>query len=361
MALQRAYIKQLMLSLFDKEASYNAGPAGWTSTSACSMTDYTDSASYEEWDDTIQGNNDIITGHEFTTHQELVRQSMRFTYTEPRTKPNTLAGLMGLSLGTVTSTQDGALAAFRHKLTPAGSTSLPSIAAQTLRDSGVQRRYNGVKGDGFQLNENGPYFQFQSTMVGSGSRVTAADAFVAFVPEDWIRWGDATIFLKDTAGTPITIPATPSQAAANLGGAEVNFSTRVLTWNLQWMNNLAPDMGYRASTGMVRQNFHSTRRRGTIGMKFEVDGTSEATDLNYYLNQTQLAIEMRVSSGVLIAATGAFFYGFTIIIPRVQLTSMPRSQTSEFENLEFMGEIMDDLTNPALNVWVYNAKSTYLA
>lgn len=361
MALQRAYIKQIMASLFDKEASYNAGPGGWTTTSACSLTDYTDSAAYEEWDDTVQGNNDIITGYEFTTHQELVRQSMRFTYTEPRTKPNTLAGLMGLSLGTVATVQDGALTAYRHKLTPAGSTALPSIGVQTLRDGGVQRKYHGVKGDGFQLTENGPYFQFQSTLIGSGSRVTAADAFPAFVAEDWIRWGDATIFLKDTAGTPITIPAAPSQTAANLGGSEVNFSTRVLTWNLQWQNNLAPDMGYRPSTGAVRGNFHSTRRQGTIGIKFEVDSASEATDLDYYLNQTQLAIEMRVSSGVLIAATGAFFYGFTIIIPRVQLTSMPRSQTSEFENLEFQGIIMDDQTNPALNVWVYNAKPTYLA
>lgn len=361
MAIQRAYIKQLMASFFDKEATYDAGPAGWTAASACQLTDYTDSAAYEEWDDTIQANDDIITGYEFVTHQELVRQSMRFTYTEPRTKPNTLAGLIALSLGTVATTQDGALTAYRHKITPAGSTSLPSIGVQTKRDSGVQRKYTGVKGDGFTLNENGPYFQFQSTMIGSGTRATASDSFVAAIAENWIRWGDATIFIKNTAGTPITIPASPSQTAANLGGSEVNFSTRVLAWNLQWQNNLAPEMGYRPSTGVVRQNFHSTRRRGTIGIKFEVDSASEATDLDYYLNQTQLAIEMRVSSGTLIAATGAFFYGFTIIIPRVQLTAMPRSQTSEFENLEFQGILMDDQTNPALNVWVYNAQAAYLA
>lgn len=361
MALQRAYFKKIMLSLFDKEATYNAGPAGWSATSACQMEDYTDSASYEEWDDTVQGNNDLITGFEFMTHQELVRQSMRFTYTEPRTKPNTLAGMIALSLGTVATTQDGALTAYRHKITPAGSTSLPSIACQTLRDGGVQRMYTGVKGDGFQLNENGPYFNFQSTFIGSGTRTTAADAFVPAISENWLRWGDAHIYLKDTAGTPITIPASPSQSAANLGGSEVDFSTKVLTYNLQWMNNLATDMGYRASTGMVRQNFHSTRRRGTLGLKFELDSTTEAADLDRYLNQTKMAIELRINSGTIIAATGVFQYGATFIIPRAQLMPPTRSQTSEFENLEYMFEIMDDMTNPALNCWVYNARPTYLA
>jgi hypothetical protein len=324
------------------------------------MVDYTDSAAYEEWDDTVQANADVITGKEFATHQELVRQSMRFTYTEPRTKPNTIAGLVAMALGTVTSTQDGALAAYRHKITTAGSTSLPSIACQTLRDGGVQRLYTGIKSDGFQINENGPYFQLQSTLIGSGTRTVAADAFPAFISENWLRWGDATIYLKDTAGTPITIPAAPSQTVANLGGSEVNFSTRVLTWNLQWQNNLAAEMGYRASTGMVRQNFHSTRRTATIAIKFEVDSASEATDLNYYLNQTQLAIELRINSGVVIAATGAMFYGATFIIPRVQLTAMPRSQTSEFENLEFQGIIMDDLVNSALVCFVYNNRVAYL-
>lgn len=361
MALQRAYKKRLMLSLFDKEATYGAGPAGWTSTSACEMTDYADAAGYEEWDDLIQGNNDLVTGQEFTTHQELVRQSVRFTYTEPRTKPNTIAGLMALALGTVTTTQDGALAAYRHKITPAGSTSLPSIACQTLREGGVQRMYPGIKADGFQLSESNAFWQFQTTLVGSGTRTVAADAFPAIVEENWLRWGDAYIYLKDTLGIPITVPATPSQTVANLGGSEVDFSTRLLSWNLQWLNNLAPEMGYRPSTGMVRTNFHSTRRRGTLTMRFEVDSASEAADLNYYLNQTQIAMELRISTGALVAPAGVFLGGVTILIPRMQMMPPTRSQTSEFENLEFVMEIMSDLTNPELIGYIYNAKPAYLA
>src|SRR5215475_11138326 len=121
MTLQRSYARQLMLSLFDKEAAYDQGPSGWTSSSACLMQDMDDASAVVQWDDMVQANADVITGREFVTHQEIARYSTRLTYTEPRCKPNTLAGLMGLTLGTVASAQDGSETAYRHKITKATS------------------------------------------------------------------------------------------------------------------------------------------------------------------------------------------------------------------------------------------------
>lgn len=361
MALQRHYLDKLMLSLFDKEATYDAGPAGWTSTSAVSMLDFNDASGHEVWDDTIQADVDVLTGKEFISVQEIARQSVRLTYEEPRVKPNTLAGLMALSLGTVAATQDGALVAYRHRISPAAAISLPSIGAQTLRESGVQRKYTGIKGESLTFANNGSYMQFTTQVIGSGTRATAADAFPASISESWMRWGDAKIYVKDTGGTPIsTVLATPSQTAANLGGSEVNFSTRVLSWSLNWVNNLQPDFGYRASTALVRGNFHPTRRTATLTMNVEADSATEATELNYYLNQRKLAIELNINSGTLIAGGGAFNFGAIIVIPRVQLTSIPRGQTNQLENLQFVGAFEDDGTNPLIVCFVYNAQAAYL-
>ena len=42
MALERHYLDQLSLSLFDKEATYDAGPASWAAAGASSMRDMDD-------------------------------------------------------------------------------------------------------------------------------------------------------------------------------------------------------------------------------------------------------------------------------------------------------------------------------
>jgi hypothetical protein len=361
MALQRHYLDQLMLSLFDKEATYGAGPGGWTGTSACSMLDFEDASAHADWDDTIQADTDVITGREFISVQELVRQSVRLTYTEPRVKPNTLAGLMGLCLGTVATTQDGTETAYRHKITKAASVSLPSIGAQIKYEGGDQREMRGLKGESWTLQINGPYLQFSCQMIGSGYREPATTAFAAKIAENWLRLGDAQFFIKDTAGTPITVPASPAQGSANLGGGEVNFSTRVRSFSLTWTNNLAAEAGYRASTGLLRGNFHPVRRTATLSLGFDVDSASEATELAYYLSQAKLAFELNLNSGLLIDPDGTFKYGLIVIVPRLQLTRLPRSQQDQFEVLTMEGTVLDDGTNSELIAYVYNARPTYLA
>jgi hypothetical protein len=361
MALQRSYLKKLMLSLFDAEASYNAGPAGWTSGSACSMLEFPDAAGYEEWDDTIQSNLDVVVGNEFLSKQEIVRQSLRLTYEEPRVKPNTLAGLAGLVLGSVSSTQDGVLTAYRHKLVQASSVGLTSIAAQTLRDTGVQRKYTGLKGDSFTLSHNDAYFTFSCPLIGSGTRATAIDDFTATIVEKSLRWGDAKIYLKDVTNGVIPIPSAPSQTGANLDGSETNFSTRVLSLELGFQNNLAAEQGYRASTGNVRGNFHTTRRTATLRMSFETDSDSESVELNHYLNQVPLAFELNINSGTIIATEGVFMYGAIFVIPQMRLRTIRRTPQNDFETIEYEADVFDDGTNPQMVGWVFNSKAAYLA
>jgi hypothetical protein len=360
MALQRSYARQLMLSLFDKEATYGAGAGGWSASSACLMMDYEEDSGLIEWDDLVVQNNDVLTSREMVTHQELVRQSSRITYQEPRTKPNTLAGLLGLVLGSVASTQDGSETAYRHKITKASSIGTPSIAAQAKFEGGDQREFRGMKGSQATLSFNGPYLQLSTELIGSGYRVASATAFPVSVSENWLRVGDCKLWLKDTGGTPITTSGAPTQGAANLGGSEVDFSTRLRSFSWTWMNALAAEAGYRASTGMLRADFHPVRRTSTMTIQFDCTTETEAADLTYYLSQSQLAAELNCDSGVLVDSGGLYKFGAILIIPRLQILSLRRSQVEELEVLTLECNTMDDLTNSEVIAYVYNAKPAYL-
>src|SRR5262245_7155058 len=113
----RHYEDQLMLTLFRQEAAYNLGPHYWPG-SGCGMKDFVDDAAHERWEDVIADDDGVLHGAEYPTVQEISRQEWQLTYREPRTKPNSLAGLLGLTLGGVSSVQDGGTMAHRHRLQP---------------------------------------------------------------------------------------------------------------------------------------------------------------------------------------------------------------------------------------------------
>jgi hypothetical protein len=363
MGLQRHEVDKLMLSVFDKEAVFDAGPAAWTGGSACSMSEFDDGSahSFINFDDTIQQDENVVTGYDLITKQEIVRQGVSGTYKEPMAKPNTLAGLLALCQGLVVSTQDGALTAYRHKITRSAAISLPSIGAEAKMDSGRQYKFTGLKGAGYTIDINGPYWGFEAQLVGSGSRATAADAFTASILENWLRWGDSKVFIIDTAGTPITIGATPTQGASNIGGGAVDLSTRLDTFSHKWQNNFELEAAYKASTGLVRKNFHPKKRSGSLSLSIECDSATEATELDYYLLQKKLALEVNCDSGTIIAATGVFKFGFILIIPKFQLKPFKRDQKSQQEILSYEADIMEDGTNPPVVAFVYNAQPVYLA
>lgn len=361
MALQRHEIDQLMLSLFDKEATYKAGPVSWNNTSACSMIEFDDASAHEIWDDQIFNDGDLV-GFEFPRKQQIARQSVRINYTEPRAKPNSLAGLIGLSLGTVTTAQDGALTAYRHKLTPANRLSVPSIGAQVKHDGGRQYKYVGIKSDGFTLSSNDQFLSLTVPLVGAGKRETASDAFAAIIAENSLLWADGKLFVVP-ASSPITVPSAPVQGATNLGGSAVDLSSRVINFSYQWANNLATDAGYRLGQGKERVNLHPARRNnGVVNLTIEVDDATEGTELDYYLNQTKLALEFNVDSGTVIAASGTFKFGMIMIVPLLQFRSVRRERgDGDREVLTYEANVLNDLTNDVTICWVYNAQSVYLA
>jgi hypothetical protein len=356
----RHWRDQLMLSLFQREATYGA-EAFWSNDFACTMADYDAQAAHEEWDDAVDDDEAQLHGEEYPTVQVITRQSVRWDYHEPRTKPNTLAGLMGLALGDIETDQEGILLAWRHRLRPATSVELPSIGAQTRHAGGLQYVYTGVKSDGFTLEANGAYLGFRSPLVGSGFReASAISAFADEVPEDWLRWGDAKLYLLDTNGAALTLPEDPAQGETNLGDEAVDLSVRIRQWRLVHDNRLADEAGYRPSTGLYRGAFHPVRRRTLLSIELDCLSDTEELLLGHYLTQSRLACELNLDSGIAIDG-GEYRYGLVLIVPRLRFRRVTRQERDEFDTLTLEGRVHADGTNPVLQAWVFNAQPTYLA
>jgi hypothetical protein len=372
MTIERHLVDRIEMALFTREATYGAGVTPYDATSACVMTDFDDASAHVTWDDTLQANNDVITGKEFPTHQEIPRQSMGMTYTEPRTKPNTVAGLLGLTMGApVLAYKDGTRNAWRHSLRLGGATTLPSIVVHASYDRATGNTgflYHGVKSSSLTLSNNGPYWQLAATLIGSGRKLgdTPNTALGAPIQENWLRWGDTRFFLKPLPrGVVVAVPGVPIQRGSSLGtvgaGGVLEISPYMRSFSCTLNNNLAAEAGYRPFTGAFRGNFHGTRREITVELTFDVDSDYEASYIQNYLQQYNLALEVDCASyDVIIPNGGTFRWGFQLLFPALRVTQLARGQQDMLENLTYSAIALDDGINSPMYAWVYNRRTRYL-
>lgn len=362
MAKQFRVLDQCMASLGDKEATYNAGPAAWTLGAAFQLFEFGES--FVEWEDALLSDRDTVHGSQFATAQEILRQSVRMAYSEPKVRPAHLAGFAALAGGNLAaSVQDGGLTAYRHKIIPVAATvQLPSIGVQE-KASGEQYKYLGVKVDSLSLRRGGPSNAFWSldvALIGSGTRATAADAFPAKVSVDPLRWQDSYCWLE--SGTDISIDATPTQGLENISSATPdNFTARLLDVQFEHRNDLQAEDGYAPGGDKVRSRLdHGPARGATLRLELIVDESTLAAERAYYTGQANCAVEIESKSGTLVAVGGAYTYGFDLIIPRLRLAPVGRGVRDGVNTLILAGECFDDGTNPLWILYVYNAQSTYL-
>ena len=353
MLTKKGWDRNLMLSLFKKEAAYDAGVT-MSNANACSMKGFEVTI---DWDDKVQDDKDAITGQEFGTDQEFITQAVKLSYKEPRAKPNSLIGLAALALGDITSTQDGAYTAYKHKIKPiASGSALASIHAEE-KFGGIQYAYKGVKCNTLKIaGEAGGYISFEAGLLGSGTRATSATAFAAAITESWLKINKCKVWLED--GTDISISATLVQDAEDISSATpVDLKTRMKSFEFNWDNGMEGQEGF-AGAG-VFQDIDYGRRKADL--KFSLL-FSDDTELNHFLNQTPLAIEFDLK-GALIAAGGTMYYGAQIIIPRFKLKKapLPKGGVNDILTCDFECDVQNDGTNPVVLIEGYNAVAAYLA
>jgi len=440
MVLELRNVDQLALSLFDKEATYDAGPAGWLAVNACSLTGFEGMAQME--DETVD-DREGVTGTEMPTSQEILKKGWALEYTENRLRPNTLAGLAALHFGAWATKQETGKTAYYHKIqmleggtatitantiafvdtnpdtiTDSGNgfvaagfkagmqvivsgsvandgvyivdtvvagtltlaiehvltagvagpavtitaLGLPSIGA-IYKQAGSQYQAKGIKSDVFTLKLNAGFFALTSSLVGSGTRATDTTAFPAKITEAWLKTGKIAGAWVET-GANISIPLTqvPTQGAENISSATPDdLTVRLLDFTFTHNNNLRKDLGYIAGGGDVRSELEFGRREATVEMKVKALQTAWATEIGYYNNQDIMAMELHCDMGTLIDATGAYKYGFILIIPQIRLNPIVREVQDDFHVFNISGAVQDNGTNPPVLMYVYNAQSAYLA
>jgi hypothetical protein len=353
----------LLMTLFRRESAYNQMIRYWPGA-GCRMTDFEGEAGHERWDDTVVDDTEGVHGVEYPTRQEIPHLDWQLRYTEPRLKPNTMAGLLGLTLGTVTTVQDGAALAYRHHLTPSASTALPSIGLMTRHAQGAGYRYRGAKSEGFTLESNGAYVRGIVPLIGSGARLPSVDAlelltFAPVIVEPWLRWGDCHLYVKPLT-SPLALPSDPLPGASNLGVGAIDLSRYILEMRVETRNALAAASAYRADSHRERQSLHPTRRDTVMHLVLELDDVREAMALAQYESQTPLALEWNCAHTTLIVGGSAWVYGFVLIVPRLQLRSLPRGDRDDFDTLALEGTVLSDRTNPEITAWIFNGQPRYL-
>lgn len=344
---------QIMASFYGKEPTYNAGVTMSGST-ACSLKGFSNGPA--EWKDTVINDKEEVTGKEFGYDQELVEKGLEMTLSFPKAKPNDLIGLAALTLGSVTSTQDAALTAYKHKMVPiAAGTPLPSIQVEEKWGGVQQYAYKGVKSNTLKISgKGGGLVSVESGVIGSGTRSESATAFVPSIIESWLKVNQMLAWLEN--GAAISISPALTQGGQNIGAAPRDIKAVLDTFEVIYNNNQEPIVGF-GGAGVLNDLEY---KRRTVDLKFTMLFQNK-TDLDYYLNQTAYAFEVDLK-GALIAAGGTMYYGGQIIIPRFKLKTapIPKGGPGDMLRADFDCEVFEDGTNPPIIIEGYNAKASYL-
>jgi hypothetical protein len=358
MTLELRNVDQLALSLFDKEASYDAGPAAWAAANACQLSGFDGIAQIA---DAVVDDREGVSGSEFATQKEIEKKDWSLDLSISRIKPNDLAGLAALTLGSIETAEEGTVAAYRHKIVPVAiGTALPSIGA-LYKQAASQYLATGIKAQSLSLRHNGSWFSLSCPLLGSGTRSSDSTEFPAKISESWLRTGKIAGIWIET-GEDISIAATPAQGSENISsGTQDDLTSRLLSFEWTFNNNLRADLGYYAGGGQVRSDLEYGRRESRISLTIKALSTTWATELGYYENMDPCAIEINVDMGVVITGSGTFNYGFILIIPLTKLDPIERGVQDDFHTITLAGDVMNDGTNDEVILYVYNAQQTYLA
>ena len=352
MITTKGWNQKLMLSLFKKEATYNAAvtvsDANW-----CSIVGHTDFN--PDFTDKVENDKAFVSGTEYGTTQQILEQGFKLGFSTENVTPNTLIGLVSLAEGSSTPTKEGAHAAYTHDIVEvAAGVATPSINLIGVKGA-KQYLAKGIKVGGYEIKgSEGKSVSFSADLIGSGYRAVNADSFAAKISESWMLMNPSTI--KIATGTDISIDTPLVQGTQNISATTpTNLSAAVKSFSFKRGFNLTEQrMG---GAGLCSDIDYGRR---TVECSIEM---RYADYIALYEAQTPLALELECTQGAKIDAGGALYYGFKLVIPRCMLKKFPypTGGVSDTLSCQFDLDIQNDGTNPVFKIQAYNAVAAYLA
>ena len=356
--VRKGWQEQFMLSAYLKEATYDAGVA-MTNSNAYSLYGFEID---KTWDDAVATDKDEVTGYEHGNSQEIISNRVGFTVRIPKAKPNDVAAFLGLAMGSITTVQDTPQVAYKHKIVPvAVGTALPSAQVEHKK-GGIQYAYKGIKCNRLTIrgesgDDGSGLLSLEAELIGSGTRATSATAFAATITENWLKLANASVWKEAT--TNISIDSTLTQGAENISSTTpTSLGARFKNFELTWNNNLKGQEGFGGLGVFQDIDYERRSAEFTCTMLF-----NDATELDHYLNTDALALEIDLKSTTVVATSSIYYFGTSIIIPRLKLRKAPMADGGVNDSLltTLEAEIFDDGTNKPVITETYNAKAAYLA
>lgn len=352
---KKGHQQQLMISAFEKESPYDSGVA-MTAAEACSLKNFDDLG--VEWPDVVATDKDEITNTEHGTDQVIIEQRTKFSLTIPKAKPNDVAALASLVLGSTTPTKDGAATAYTHKIIPVTvGTAIPSIQLEHKK-GGIQYAYKGVKGSSLEIAcEAAGIISLTAELMGSGTRDTSATAFAAAISEGWMMANRCKVWMESGANISITAGAMV-QATEDISSATPeDLKARLRSFNVKYNNNPEELPGFGGEG--VLQDIDYARR--SIDLSFSLQ-FADITELNHFINQDPMAIEFDLTGGTLIDGAGSIYPGIQILISRFKIKSAPHPQGGPGDTLtlDIECDVQDDGTNDPIEITAYTAQAAYM-
>lgn len=354
--------RRFALSSYKRETPYGTPPTV-NSTNYSEMFGFTSPPA--AFPDKTESNADTITGSPkgLPTEQQIIVPKVELEYAESRGHPNALATLLALGLGAPSaSVQDGGLQAYRHRwyLPTPGADALSGAAVEL---TGTQRIYPGVNAKSIMLEGGASpepgLLSLKGSLMGNGSRATNADAWPAKIAEPWLNMAHMSAWLE--VGGSRSISATPTQGAENISsGAGISIKDRISKFAFGLEDLVVQDWGIGGGgSGFVNKAFYGPQPKVKLSLTM---AWADATEMDY-LNQNDLAFEFDLTHPTqLIAGGGTYYYGMSLIIPNCRLKPITRTgNVGEFISQDLDIEVIDDLVNEPVIIYVYTSKATYLA
>jgi len=191
------------------------------------------------------------------------------------------AVFLALAMGAVT-TSNPELDAYSHAITPmsdAGASTLQLFSTSIVEQltSGKKDKYSGLCVDEIKLTgAMGERIRMDVTFIGSGERVTSTLSMPAFAEGSYLRWSG----LKLQYG---------------VAASEVDLSSRLVSIDLSYKNNLQNDDGYAFNGGAYKSRLRFGTRECTIQFVVTMDNA-----LTYWTD-----MENQVANKLILTATGA--------------------------------------------------------
>jgi hypothetical protein len=359
MEMYKGWNRQLSLGLFEREEEYNEPIAG--GRPLCLMHGFEGEVS---WEDKIIDDKSEVTGTEFGLHQEILSYGAKISYKEPHVKPNTLIGLMALTLGAVVSTKDGQSEAYSHRVSPlAPDHILPSIPVEDIF-GGLRYRYGGVKGDSIKIaGEAGGTISLDAELLGSGTRTPFSRGVHARkVQESWLKMSQCKLWLASGEAISLRDPLTQwgqdisCDVARSLGG-------RFKSFEFNWNNKLEGRFGCGTGDGVFR-DIDFIRREATFKLTLLF---SDLADIDLYERQEVIAIELDAQGEEIYpqgfdCSSPALRYGFHLILPTLRLAKppQPRGSVGDILTCDLEFTVLDHDAHPVLIFAGQNKEPSYL-